>query len=189
MTLEKLQELYEKHNDKLPPFYRGAKAKFLDAQPLLSYFKLYETMGTDSSLKKLGMVWFADSETGYVIKIENKQAFKRCRFFYTSVFKNKRRGKRYIFGLLPNQKVVLCAIVTHLSAIIDKQSSTTKSFLSRGRAFILSDLKKRKEPILNQWRIDKYVFALTGTGIHANDNVTNWPRVYKMAFMSRQTIN
>ena len=89
MTLEKLQEFYEKYNNKFPPFYRGAKAKFLDAQPLLSYFKLYETMGTDSSLKKLGMVWFADSETGYVIKIENKQAFKRCRFFYTSVFKGK----------------------------------------------------------------------------------------------------
>lgn len=231
MKLNTIESFYTKYKNRIPPFYRGSNGKFLDIIPLISYYKLYDSMGTDSSLKRIGTVWFADSETGYVMKIENKYAFKKCRYFYTSIFKNKRRGKRYIFGLLPNGKTVLCAILTHISSAFDKHSSVTKSFLNRARIFIISKSKeqniknnsannkprimqatnnantdnsdieesnninsnnainkntKDNEYILNQWRIDKYVFALTGTGKHANDNVTNWPRVYKMAFMSRQ---
>jgi len=159
MNLE-YYDSYEKEFGKIvPPFNRGPRIKKIDIFPLIAYAKIYKG---NSDIKRISNKTFVDTESGWVINIGNKKAFRQCKWFYVGYFMNKRAGKRYIFGITANKKVILAGIATHISCADNdqKHKSTIKS-LDKGRVLTRkrwnNDLYKAK--IFNMWKIDTKLFT------------------------------
>lgn len=185
MKLDDYKEYSKKYRKSVPQFY-NTKYEMIDIYPLMSYFKIVGSAGMHPELVKLSPVWYCDIDTGYVVHIIDRYAHKRYKKFYYGIFQNKRRGKRYVYALDGSNKPILCAILTHISAIRDEHSKLTMKFLTKSRTHIYKN--KEEHTILNIWSIDKYVFALVGTKQYAQKAKIYWHKAYKAAFMLKQYI-
>ena len=179
-------EIYAKKYKKTIPQFYNSKIKMIDIYPIMSYFKIVESAGLHEDIVRLNPVWYCDIDTGYITHIVDRYAHKRYKKFYYGIFQNKRRGKRYVFALDGSNKPILCAILTHISAIRDKHSKTTMKYLIRARPYIYKN--KDAHTILNIWEIDKYVFSVVGTKRFAQRAKIHWYKVYKTAFMLKRFI-
>ena len=185
MKLSDYEDYVKKYKKSIPPFY-NSKVQMIDIYPILSYFKIVSSAGMHPELVKLHQTWYCDIDTGYVTHIVDRYAHKRYKKFYYGIFQNKRRGKRYVFALDGQNKPILCAILTHISAIRDRHSKTTMKYLVKARSPIYKN--KADHNILDIWTIDKFVFAVVGTKQYAQRAKIFWHKAYKAAFMLKRYI-
>jgi len=96
--------------------------------------------------------FFFDKNTGWIVKFENRSAIKVARKVYVQYFWNRRAGKRYIFGLKPNGKTVLIAILTHVSApYYEQKHETTKQAVRRALLLVKRDLYPIQQSLLDKF--------------------------------------
>lgn len=176
---------YSKYRRFIPQFI--SQPKYLDPYILGGFFSIFE--GSDS-ITKLRPKFFLNTKTGWIYRIIDKRGFKKAKWFYVGYFPNKRYGKRYLFGLLPNKKVILCAIVTHVSAVpANQKHNSTKLALMKAKQLLKPDVQKlikdhQPLQIYDMNRIDKYLFKFTSKK-KIRRFKPNWLRIYQIATASK----
>lgn len=175
----------KKYRRFIPPFI--GQPKYLDPFVLGGFFSIYE--GSDN-ITKLRPKFFLNKKTGWIYRIMDKRGFRKAKWFYVGYFPNKRFGKRYVYGLLPNKKVVLCAIATHVSANpANQKHSSTKNALMKAKQILRPVVQKLIQEHQNLYiydvkRIDKYLFKFT-TKKRIRRFKPNWLRIYQIATASK----
>ena len=129
---------------------------YCDYHPLLSFLRTY--MQDTSTVTYLPIAgtnmlngFFFDKNTGWIVKFENRNAIKVARRIYVQYFWNRRAGKRYIFGLKPNGKTILIAILTHVSApYYEQKHESTKQAVRRALFIVKRDLYPVQQALLDK---------------------------------------
>ncbi len=167
--LEIFEETYHKFlRDWLHYLAPWERKPYFDYNPFHAYLGIYQR---SPKVIRFGAKWFFDIYSGFVVELYNPRVFFKTPYFYNRVFFNKRPGKRYIFGVYPNKKTELAAILTHVTAPIAQQKHLqTRQMLQKARLYLrrnfpenhfyfnyyVIDLKtlpnyETKEPVLIPW--------------------------------------
>jgi len=174
-------KFFKQYRKYMPPFM--TQPQFVEPFVLGSFFSVYEQT---ENILKLRPKFYLNKKTGWILRIMDVRGFRKSKYFYVGYFPNKRQGKRYVFGLLPNKKVVLCAIATHVSANpANQKHNSTKAALTKAKGImrpIVQEALKNHQSMLifDIARIDKYLFKFTSKK-KIRRFKPNWLRIYQIA--------
>lgn len=133
---------------------------YCDTLPFLAFLRVY--------YKKLDKVvflripnttpingyWF-DMHSGWIVKYQDIRALRETKWIYLQYFWNKRRAKRYIFGLKANKRTKLLAILTHISAPAKQQKHlSTRQAVMLARRIALQKVLPINQVLLEHKYLD-----------------------------------